>query len=366
MQSGHSATQRQMAPPPHMSQRPPASSSAVGPPLHSSSGVTTSSGLPKIDIAAALSRDMQQHAHPPPPPAPHHGDQLVLPPHPDSHSRSSEGADPHGDQSFGAAKAAAPRAEQFEDRLKTIIHSVLTGDEQKEAAAAAAAAAGGVHPGGSGVPSSKHHLPLHLGMPHGGPGGPMQPGAGSSKPMFSPVKKELPTNLPLPPAGVGGSSSNSGGDPHHPHPHHSLRGQPGPPPSHHPHNLPPGDVKPDIKPRHMGGGGGPYAPPPPSHGGGHNSFAGRDSLLPPPPPSHGGMRGAGLGGGMHGPPGGMEDYHRTPKAAHSTPSMSRVPPRSSPQSQSRYGHFTKNFPGFIFNPKEQSHTQAKIALEKAF
>jgi len=37
---------------------------------------------------------------------------------------------------------------------------------------------------------------------------------------------------------------------------------------------------------------------------------------------------------MHGPPVGMEDYHRTPKAAHSTPSMSRVPPRSSPQSQS--------------------------------
>lgn len=70
--------------------------------------------------------------------------------------------------------SSTPRAEQFEDRLKTIIHSVLSGDEK---------------------PQDLKNLPHNL---------PPTSSSSSSqnKPMFSPVKKELPSHLPPPPSGV--------------------------------------------------------------------------------------------------------------------------------------------------------------------
>ena len=94
---------------------------------------------------------------------------------------------------------ATPRAEQFEDRLKTIIHSVLSGDtDQREAAAANNKVNMDIKP-------PLHILPSNSTSPHGT--------ASSSKPMFSPVKKELPTHLPLPPSGIvcseTGASSHS-------------------------------------------------------------------------------------------------------------------------------------------------------------
>ena len=93
---------------------------------------------------------------------------LVLPPHP--RSRSSEHTE---DITYNTNKmSSTPRAEQFEDRLKTIINSVLSKDETKD-----------VKPPVSLSTSSTSNQ------------------NSSQKPMFSPVKKELPTHLPLPPSG---------------------------------------------------------------------------------------------------------------------------------------------------------------------
>ena len=93
--------------------------------------------LPRVDLTNSLNAQSQEA--------------LVLPAHPGS--RSSEHTE---DVTYHTNKmSATPRAEQFEDRLKTIIHSVLSGDEKDQKA--------------------------------------------NNKPMFSPVKKELPTHLPMPP-----------------------------------------------------------------------------------------------------------------------------------------------------------------------
>lgn len=95
---------------------------------------------------------------------------LILPPHPPSRSASS---DPNDDVTFSSLKmSSTPRAEQFETRLKNIIQSVLAGDEQE----------GGVTPPPIGL-STRSPPP-------------------QQRPMFSPVKKELPSHLPLPPSGV--------------------------------------------------------------------------------------------------------------------------------------------------------------------
>jgi len=149
----------------------------------------------------------------------------VLPPHPDSRSRSSEGQTAE-DMSFASTKVnSTPRAEQFEDGLKTIIHSVLTGDGDQQQQQQAV----DVKP------------PLQVGVP------PRSPTPSSSKPMFSPVKKELPTNLPLPPSGVVEHRPSYPGAMTPPTPAHSKPapmkrpsgggGGGGPPPG---SNLPPG------------------------------------------------------------------------------------------------------------------------------
>ena len=88
--------------------------------------------------------------------------------------------------------SSTPRAEQFEDRLKTIIHSVLAGDSDHREAAAAK--------GNQDVKPPLHVLPYNSGSP--------PHSASSSKPMFSPVKKELPTHLPLPPSGIVGTDGS--------------------------------------------------------------------------------------------------------------------------------------------------------------
>ena len=93
---------------------------------------------------------------------------------------------------FFLSVSSTPRAEQFEDRLKTIIHSVLAGDsDQREAA----------------VSKSSQDIkpPLHI-MPYASNSPPHS--ASSHKPMFSPVKKELPTHLPLPPSGIIGGEKD--------------------------------------------------------------------------------------------------------------------------------------------------------------
>ena len=88
--------------------------------------------------------------------------------------------------------SSTPRAEQFEDRLKTIIHSVLAGDsDQREAAAAKS--------------NQDVKPPLHI-LPYTSNSPPQS--SSSSKPMFSPVKKELPTHLPLPPSGIVGTEKS--------------------------------------------------------------------------------------------------------------------------------------------------------------
>ncbi len=117
--------------------------------------------LPRVDLSSSLSnmqsQNNQQQAQEP---------MLVLPPHP--RSRSSE----HTEDipTYHTNKmSSAPRAEQFEVRLKTIIHSVLSSDEKD------------VKP------------PLQSSQSSSSSG---------SKPMFSPVKKELPSHLPLPPSGI--------------------------------------------------------------------------------------------------------------------------------------------------------------------
>lgn len=139
--------------------------------------------LPKIDLAASMQASSGQEQLPP----------LVLPQHPESRSRSSEHTT--DEISFAKSKVSAtPRAEQFEDRLKTIIHSVLSSDAE-----------------------SKHSTSLSM--------------SASSQPMFSPVKRELPSQLPPPP--------NT-----HPHPRaypaappHSSHSVGPPPPSSHSHAM---------------------------------------------------------------------------------------------------------------------------------
>ena len=103
--------------------------------------------------------------------------------------------------------SSTPRAEQFEDRLKTIIHSVLAGDsDQREAAAAKS---------NPDVKPPLHVLPYAINSP--------PQGASSSKPMFSPVKKELPTHLPLPPSGVVGADKTGCSNASLPRPQQSYR-----------------------------------------------------------------------------------------------------------------------------------------------
>ena len=95
--------------------------------------------------------------------------------------------------------SSTPRAEQFEDRLKTIIHSVLAGDsDQREAAAAKS--------------NQDIKPPLHI-TPYTSNSPPQS--ASSHKPMFSPVKKELPTHLPLPPSGIVGGEKDGASDATH-------------------------------------------------------------------------------------------------------------------------------------------------------
>jgi hypothetical protein len=97
---------------------------------------------------------------------------LVLPPHPPSRSASS---DLNDDVTFSSSKmSSTPRAEQFETRLKNIIQSVLAGDADQE---------------GPQMRNNSSPPP-------------------QQRPMFSPVKKELPSHLPLPPSGVVISSSS--------------------------------------------------------------------------------------------------------------------------------------------------------------
>ena len=153
----------------------------------SSSSVT----LPKVDL------NIPPHHH-----------QLVLPPHPDSRSRSSEQT--VDEMSFGKSKVSTtPRAEQFEDRLKTIIHSVLSNDEQQQ------------------QQQQQQQPPVDMKPQHLPP--PPQSPRQQQQPMFSPVKRELPTHLPPPP------SSH-----HHPHPHQPARNIPYPqPPSNYGHGPPP-------------------------------------------------------------------------------------------------------------------------------
>ena len=101
-----------------------------------------------------------------------------------------------------------PGAEQFEDRLKTIIHSVLTGPDQADQKPEVGKLSAGPQQGSSGQQTLQQ---LHVSSPPlgQGPQGGGPPGGGPhSKPMFSPVKKELPTGLPPPPSGVGGPAAD--------------------------------------------------------------------------------------------------------------------------------------------------------------
>ena len=106
---------------------------------------------------------------------------LVLPEHP--RSRSS-GSAPEDINYHTNKMASTPRAEQFEDRLKTIINSVLSKDES------------------SCVTQTKDVKPPVSLSTSGGVGNLPPHAQSSQKPMFSPVKKELPTHLPLPPSGM--------------------------------------------------------------------------------------------------------------------------------------------------------------------
>ena len=87
--------------------------------------------------------------------------------------------------------SSTPRAEQFEDRLKTIIHSVLAGDSDHR----------DVVKGNQDVKPPLHVMPYNSTSP--------TQGASSTKPMFSPVKKELPVHLPLPPSGIVGTEGGT-------------------------------------------------------------------------------------------------------------------------------------------------------------
>eukprot|EP00094_Tigriopus_californicus_P012014 TCALIF_11608-PA protein Name:"Similar to gpp Histone-lysine N-methyltransferase, H3 lysine-79 specific (Drosophila melanogaster)" AED:0.09 eAED:0.09 QI:0/0.58/0.46/0.92/0.41/0.46/13/0/1642 len=172
----------------------------MSPPSYPTMAVGSAVDLPKIDLAASMAASSashhHNHAHHPLHHQPHghasvHPEGLLLPPHPDSRSRSrsSEHTLDGGDVSFAKSKmSTTPRAEQFEDRLKTIIHSVLSSDQQ----------GGGPPPAmtiTSTAPSSSY--------PSGGSAaGGAVPGSGvvpRQAPMFSPVKRELPSHLPPPP-----------------------------------------------------------------------------------------------------------------------------------------------------------------------
>ena len=105
---------------------------------------------------------------------------MVLPEHP--RSRSS-GSAPEDINYHTNKMASTPRAEQFEDRLKTIINSVLSKDES------------------SCVTPKDVKPPVSLST-SGGVGNVPPHAQSSQNPMYRPVKKELPTDLPLPPSGM--------------------------------------------------------------------------------------------------------------------------------------------------------------------
>ena len=216
---------------------------------------------------------------------------LVLPAHPDSRSQSSDHTD---DLTFAKSKmSTTPRAEQFEDRLKSIIHSVLSSD---------APDGGSQHPRARGPPPAAHssHLPSPVPPPPQSQSQPQQPApppppplpppappaahsrmapssmlpspsSSSSQqpgPMFSPVKRELPMHLPPPPS----THSHPTGPPqfHHasaaarPPPRSAAPAPPPPPPPPAAHHYPPVSS--------------PYAPAPATS----TPYA----QPPPPPPSH--------------------------------------------------------------------------------
>ena len=172
--------------------------------------------LPKIDLTASMRANSSSKPYPP---IQHqqqqqqheaHHQPLVLPPHPDSRSRSSEHT--ADDLSFAKSKVSTtPRAEQFEDRLKTIIHSVLSSDAASPSESSA--------PASKRPPSEPLDIkpPPHL-PPHGPP---------PTQPMFSPVKRELPVHLPPPP----NTHPRGHGYPPNLPPHHPHHQQP----RHHPH-----------------------------------------------------------------------------------------------------------------------------------
>ena len=267
--------------------------SSQGPPIHPTS---RSAGLvvdlPKIDISmsmgaatstSSVAGNQSSASQPPPPPPP----PLILPPHPDSRSQSSDHTD---DLSFAKSKmSTTPRAEQFEDRLKSIIHSVLSSD---------APDGGRNHPKVRGPPPAAHsgHLPSPVPPPppqqqlqqqsappaappaapppaaHSrAPSSSMLPSPSSSssqQPMFSPVKRELPMHLPPPPS----THAHPGVPPprfHHPSASTRPPTQSGPPPPPPPppaaHHYPPASS--------------PYAPPP-------TATSSSPYAPPPPPPSH--------------------------------------------------------------------------------
>lgn len=153
--------------------------------------------LPRVDLTKNLAQQ-NHHSSPninlPPDNNQNNEPALVLPAHPRPGSTtSSEAGRPNH-----MLIRSTPKAEQFEDRLKTIIQSVLSEDPTRSLNIQANASKGA---GGSG---------------------------GNNKPMFSPVKKELPSHLPMPPSGVtegpafmrhgvkmrGGQPSSQGGSEH--------------------------------------------------------------------------------------------------------------------------------------------------------
>ena len=245
--------------------------------------------LPKIDISMSMGAATTSTSITPSgggmgngPPLPQQQQPpLVLPAHPDSRSQSSDHTD---DLTFAKSKmSATPRAEQFEDRLKSIIHSVLSSD---------APDGGNHHPKPRGPPPAAHssHLPSpvppppqaqpHQPAPPPPPPPPAPPAAhsrmlpspsssSSQQPMFSPVKRELPMHLPPPPS-THAHPGGPGGPPrfHHasaaarPPPQPAVPAPPPPPAAHH---YPPVSS--------------PYAPAPPTS----SPYA---PPAPPPPPSH--------------------------------------------------------------------------------
>ena len=155
------------APPPQQPQQPPPPSAAppAGPRLVD---------LPRVDLTSSLaaSANVQSKAAMNLTPLQDNQNELILPPHPGSRSsdHTEEIAPYHANK-----MSSTPRAEQFEDRLKTIIHSVLSGDD-----------------------NNKEQKLQALNIQASGSVGKMP----NSKPMFSPVKKELPSHLPMPPSGI--------------------------------------------------------------------------------------------------------------------------------------------------------------------